>query len=134
MSTEEEKQRQDKKKENKIKETIPIEEEAVAFVIGKEDQILKESVESLKILEFILNVLKEEVVLVILQFLLEVKVINEVIEMLLESEEIALKKKKKINKKRNESSENEEEIKITPEPEPEFKPTFDETNKWADDI
>lgn len=131
--------RQDKKnKEEKIKETIPIEEEAVAFVIGKGRSNIKRICGKFKdsgvyiecpkrgsgSSDFTISARSE-------------KVINEVIEMLLESEEIALKKNKKqkeTKQKENESSENEEEIKITPEPEPEFKPTFDETNKWADDI
>ena len=50
------------KKRNKIKETIPIEEEAVVFVIGKGRSNIKRICGKFKDSEFILNVLKEEVV------------------------------------------------------------------------
>ena len=128
-------QKQDKKREEKIKETIPIDEEAVAFVIGKGKSNIKRICGKFKDSGVYIECPKRGSGSSNFTILARSeKVINDVIEMLLESEEMALKKQKKNKQKENESSENEEEIKITPEPEPKFKPTFDETNKWGDDI
>ena len=125
--------------ENKVKETIPIEEAAIAFVIGRNKSNIKRICGKFKDAGVFIECPKRGSGSV--EFTISArsaKIIDEVIMMLLESEEMALKKTKKKQTKSNElkterkesESENDEETKVVPEPE--YKPTTDNIEHWGD--
>lgn len=133
--------RRQKNKENKVKETIPIEEKAIAFVIGRNKSNIKRICGKFKDAGVFIECPKRGSGSV--EFTISAKnakTIDEVIMMLLESEEMALKKTKENKQKetkqteqtkqKESESENEEEIKVIPEPN--YEPISNKIEPWGD--
>ncbi len=126
-----------KNKENKVKETIPIEEKAIAFVIGRNKSNIKRICGKFKDSGVFIECPKRGSGSV--EFTISAKnakTIDEVIMMLLESEEMALKKTKnkqkeiKQTEQKGSESENEEETKVIPEPN--YEPISNKIEPWGD--